>query len=178
MRALVVGGDSKLGQALCERLLARGHQVTRTTRRNGAGPSIRRDESVVTFDMLDPKLPSPPYPAPGWNVVYIMAAITGVVPAEVHPDAWRVNAEAPVAIALEAHARGWPVMFMSSGTVERAPHTASAMQKRYAEVVIHMLGGCVVRPLPVVPPEKYPEVADLLVDVGEQGRTGVVRWGG
>ena len=67
---------------------------------------------------------------------------------------------------------------MSSGTVERAQHTASAAQKRYAEAVILMLGGCVVRPLPAVPPEKYVELADLLVDVGEQARRGVVRWDG
>lgn len=171
MRACVVGGDSKLGRALCDRLFARGHEVLRTTRRPKPPPGW------VRLDLLDPRLPRTEYPTPDGHVLYIMAAITGVVPSETHPDAWRVNAEAPVALAIEAHARGWPVVFMSSGTVERAPHTASAMQKRYAEVVVHMLGGCVVRPLPTVPPEKYVEVADLLVDVGEQGRAGVVRWG-
>lgn len=176
MRALVVGGDSKLGRALCDRLLACGHEVVRTTRR--ASGTWRRNESFVELNMLDPRLPRPGYPGPDFHVVYIMAAITGVVPAEKHPDAWRVNAEAPVALALEAHKRGCSIVFMSSGTVELAPHTASAMQKRYAEAIIHMLGGCVVRPLPTVPSEKYDEVAALLVDVGEQGRTGVVRWEG
>jgi hypothetical protein len=52
------------------------------------------------------------------------------------------------------------------------------MQKRYVELAVHMIGGCVVRPLPTVPPDKYAEVADLLVDVGDECRRGVVRWEG
>lgn len=168
MRALVIGGDSKLGRALVGRLQERGHEVVATTRHEPVGIGC------VYLDMLDPKLPEV---FDGYRpVVYIMAAITGVVAAEAHPDAWRVNAEAPVALAIAAHSRGWPVVFMSSGTVERAQHTASARQKSYAEAVVHMLGGCVVRPLPVVPPEKYAEIADLLVDIGEQRRIGLVRW--
>ena len=178
MRALIIGGDSKLGRALHERLLARGHEVVCTTRQRrkatiaAAGP--------IYFDMLDPRLPLKVADAGvgGEVVVYIMAAITGTVPAESHPDAWRVNAEAPVAIALEARARAWHVVFMSSGTVELAQHSASARQKSYAEAVVHMCGGCVVRPLPTVPPEKYGHVADLLVAVGEERRAGTVRWEG
>lgn len=169
INALVVGGDSKLGRALCERLSARGHDVVRTSRR-----LVSSAPGWVYLDMLDPKLPH----SDKMVTVYIMAAITGVVPAESHPDAWRVNAEAPVAIALAASKHGWRTVFMSSGTVERAQHTASAAQKRYVEAIVHALGGCVVRPLPTVPAEKYDEVADLLVDVGEQQRTGVVRWEG
>ena len=174
MRALVVGGDSKIGQVLCGRLNARGHEIIITTRRV---EKARPVEGWVYLDMLDPRLPAEVADNPGEFVFYIMAAITGVVPAETHPDAWRINAEAPVALALQAKARGWHVVFMSSGTVEKAPHSASAMQKRYAELVVHMVGGCVVRPLPFVQPEKYAEIADLLVGVGEQRRTGVVRWG-
>lgn len=166
MKMLVVGGDSKLGSVLVPHLLARGHDVTRTTRRPVYAPGL------VHLDLLDPRLPPEHFDA-----VYLMAAITGVVPAETHPDAWRVNAEAPVALALEAHRDGMHVVFMSSGTVERAPHTASAMQKRYVDLAVAMIGGCVVRPLPVVPSDKYGELADLLAVVGERRATGVVRWG-
>ena len=176
MRALVIGGDSKLGKVLVERLERWGHSVVVTTRREWVDDLDA--PGYVHLDLLDPGLPQEVADDPGQFVVYIMAAITGVVPAEVHPDAWRVNAEAPLVITLQAQARGWHVVFMSSGTVERAPHTASAMQKRYVEPFVLMKGGCVVRPLPTVPQEKYVEVADILVGIGELRTSGVVRWEG
>lgn len=190
MRALVVGGDSKLGAALAFALRERNHEVTCTTRRVTLGPrgfgALRRPDAVqllpfgwVHLDMLDPVLP------PGlFDVIYIMAAITGIAPASSNPDAWRVNAEAPVVLAQQArdirkeHSSGWHVVFMSSGAVERAQETACARQKSYADLAVLMLGGCVFRPLPTVPPAKYGEIADLLVDIGEQRRTGLVRWEG
>lgn len=177
MRALVIGGDGKLARALVARLVERGHEVVSTTRRTISPSSLGAVVSVY-FDMLDPRLPAEVADDPGEFVVYIMAAITGVVPAEDNTLAWRVNAEGPLMIVQQAAKRGWHVVFMSSGTVERAQHTASAMQKRYVESHVLMSGGCVVRPLPVVPPEKYAEIADLLVDLGGQSRAGVVRWEG
>lgn len=175
MKALVIGGDSSLGQALCTELLRRGHEVVRTTRRDSTEAPVGRNEHVVYLDMLVPRLPGP---AEHMDVVYIMAAVTGVVPAERHPDAWRINADAPVALAQRASDRSWHVVFPSSGTVELAPHTASARQKSYAETFVLLLGGCVVRLLPRVAPEKFGEVAGLLADVGEQRCTGLVRWEG
>lgn len=176
MRALVVGGDSKIGRVLCDQLAHLRIDFVRTTRDREKADRAPHDWAYL--DLLDPQLPRPEYPGPSPDVIYIMAAITGVVPAEKHPDAWRVNAEAPVALALQASKLGMHVVFMSSGTVEFASHTASAMQKRYAEAIVHVLGGCVVRPLPVVPPEKYVEIADILIEIGEHRRTGVVRWEG
>lgn len=177
MKALVVGGDSKIGRVLVDRLLARGHWVMKTTRRENSDAPLRRGEVVAHLDLLQPEFKFPADCLGG--TVYLMAAITGVVPAEEHPDAWRVNAEAPLALAIRAY-QWWGMfpVFMSSGTVERAQHTASARQKSYVEPFILMFGGCVLRPLPVVPPERYCEVADLLVDIGEQHRSGVVRWTG
>lgn len=174
MKALVVGGDSKLGRALVERLRAGEHEVAWTTRRKIGG-----GESVYHLDMLEPALPDiwPEHGLDDPPVVYIMAAITGVVPSESHPDAWRVNAEGALLVACAAWDRGWHVVFMSSGTVERAQHTASARQKTYVESHVLAMDGCVVRPLPVVPPEKYAELGDILVEVGATCRKGVVRWG-
>lgn len=178
MRAIVVGGDGKLGSVLCDRLLARDHRVLRTTRRPGfVGDTPRRREEIIHLDLLDPALLLPNREVTQSDVVYIMAAITGIVPAEQHPDAWRINAEAPIALAMQAKERGLRIVFMSSGTVEKAPHTASARQKSHADLAVLMLGGCVVRPLPFVRPEWFGELADLLVDVGENKTTGVVRWG-
>lgn len=179
MRALVVGGDSKIGAVLCTQLLARGHEVLRTKRGDmRINTAVRRNERVVHLDMLEPALPVwSGGLSNGGTVVYIMAAITGIVPAEQHPDAWRVNAEGALQVAVQAKSAGYHVVFMSSGTVEKAPHTASAHQKTYVEGPVLMMGGCVVRPLPFVRPEWFPELADLLVDIGEQWRSGVVRWG-
>lgn len=171
MRALVVGGDSKLGMALFVRLVERGHTVLRTSR---TLKDVRQSPGWWHLDLREPVLPE----IDDVQVVYIMAAITGIAPASFDPDAWRVNAEAPVLLAMQAKERGWHTVFMSSGAVERAQETNSARQKAYADLAVLMLGGCVVRPLPVVPPEKYAELADVLIDVGEQRRAGLVRlWG-
>lgn len=178
MRSLVIGGDGKLASVLCTRLLAAGYEVVKTTRRKDPDAPVRKGEVIIHLDMLNPEFPSHSFTKEfGTNVVYIMAAITGVVPAERHPDAWRVNAEAPLLLAMESFRRGCHVVFPSSGTVELAPHTASARQKSYVESHVLANGGCVVRPLPFVRPEWYAEVADLLIQVGESRRSGVVRWG-
>lgn len=169
MKAFIVGGDSKIAQVLAQRLMDKGHEVVCTSR--------RPDADGAHLDLLDPVLPRWPGSTIGVSaVVYIMAAITGIVPAEMHPDAWRVNAEGALSIAVQAHARGWHVVFPSSGTVEKAPHTASAHQKSYVEGHVLAMGGSIVRPLPFVRPEWYPELADVFIDVGETRRAGVVRW--
>lgn len=182
MRTFVIGGDGGLGAALCTRLLEEGHFVLKTTRRDITGHEyLRPREQLTYFDLTKPDLPARNVLQGHYErglVVYIMAAITGIMRAETDALAWHVNAEAPVLIARQAHERGWPVVFISSGTVERAQHTALARQKAYADLAVIMLGGCVVRPLPFVPPERFHEIADLLMRIGEEGRTGVVRWEG
>lgn len=175
MKALVVGGDGKLARVLCTRLLDQGHTVVKTTRRSDPDAPVRQCESIMWLDMLDPRLSL--MANADVDVVYIMAAVTGVVPAERHPHAWRINAEAPLMLSLQARNRGWHVVFPSSGTVELAPHTASAMQKAYADHAVLMCGGCVVRLLPFVRPEWYAGVVDLLIKLGIEKSHGVVRWG-
>lgn len=191
MRALVVGGDGRIGSALCARLLELGHIVVKTTRRDldeavrwseGTNEGtiefdLRDNESIVEFDLRDLVLPYAAWmPMP--DVVYLIAGIAGAIDCERNSHAWLINAEAPVALAQQAQARGRRVVFLTSGAPEVAPHTALAMQKSYAGLAVLLLGGCVVRPVPAVPPEKYAEVADLLVRVGEEGRAGLVRWEG
>lgn len=179
MRALVVGGHGRLGPPLREALEKRGHEVHWTSRR-------RTDDKLPNWchrhylDLLEPELPDVSWATYPENcpVVYLMAAVTGVVPAERHHDAWRVNAEGPLMLALQAARRCWHIVSMSSGTVELAPHSASAMQKAYLDAQVLALGGTVVRPMPFVQPEWYDELANLLVDVGEQRRWGIVRWRG
>lgn len=176
MRALVVGGDGSIGRALRARLRGQ-HEVIWTTRRDLRDAEVFEGEECGRCDLRDMELPHVEK-APGMNVVYLVAAITGAIRCERDPDAWLVNAEAPVALATQAKARGWHVVFLTSGAPEVAPHTALAMQKSYAGLAVLLLGGCVVRPVGPVPPERYVELADLLVRVGAEGRTGLVRWEG
>ena len=178
MRVLVVGGDGKIGAALCTRLLEQGHSVIKTTRRSDPDAPVRRNEEIVNLDLRDPTLPDAAWVGGQIDVVYLIAAITGAINCEQDPRAWLVNAEAPVAMAQQSCARGCHVVFLTSGAPEVAPHTALAMQKSYAGLAVLMLGGCVVRPVPAVSPEKYAEFAGLLVRVGDERRTGLVRWEG
>lgn len=175
MRALVIGGASSIARALIVCLREHKHDVVWTTRRQHE--SDLGAPACKYFDLLDPILPREITDIK-FDVVYIMAAVTGIVPCERDPDAWRVNAYAPLAIARTAQVLGWHVVFPSSGTVELAPHTASALQKAYAEIPILMWGGTVVRLLPRVDPSKFPEVAELLVSAGYEARPGLLRWEG
>lgn len=178
MRALVVGGGGNIGQALCTALLTQGHEVVKTLRPAPDCPPVRYRETAVELDLREPALPEDLLWGVGFTAVYLVAAITGIMRSETDPDAWRVNAEAPVLLAQQAVEQGWHPVFISSGTVERAQHIALARQKAYADLGILMLGGCVVRPLPWVPPDKYDALANLLVQVGKERRSGVVRWEG
>jgi len=179
MQALVIGGDGNLGRVLCRELAARGLMFVRTTRRK----TDLFHPSIVYCDLrdlrdFDPGAGMWVNGAITFRVIYIMAAITGIMRAETDPDAWHVNAEAPLLIAQRARLGGHHVVFISSGTVERAQHTALARQKAYADQAVLILGGCVVRPLPFVEPDKYVELARLLIQVGLERRSGLVRWEG
>lgn len=174
MRAIVVGGDGKLGRALCARLLELGHDITRTTRRIGPLPRGRPGEELAYLDLLDPVLPRGKASA-----LFIMGGIPGFVPASSNPDAWRVNAEAPVLLAMQARSRDIAAIHLSSGAVERAQETAYGRQKAHADLGVLLCGGCVVRLMPVVSPDKYVDVADLLIDAASRRLQGMlIRWEG
>lgn len=174
MQALIVGGDSKLGLALAREFAWISVWLDWTTRRSPVVPP------AIELDLRNPLLPPVEKSiASGSRVLFIVAAITGVVQCETDPDAWRVNADAPILLTRQAHPRAWTVVFVSSDAVERAPHTAYAMQKAHAEAGVLALGGIVVRPARMSQPEDYAEVARLMISVGEHGSsTGVERWVG
>ena len=179
MRALVIGGDAYIGRALCTQLLERGHTVVKTTRHDNPDAPVRHRESIIHLDLCELLVVEAVHSLlGGGEVVYVLAAITGIMRCEEHTDAWLVNAEVPAIIAREASMVSGRrhVVFISSGTVERAQHTALARQKSYADAAVLAAGGCVVRPLPHVDPERLPAFCGLLIQVGEQRRAGLVRW--
>jgi dTDP-4-dehydrorhamnose reductase len=164
MRALIIGGDSRLGQALVPQLLLGQHEVICTSRR------ADRRSSDVFFDMLEPRLATS-Y-CSGWRM-FIVAAVTGIVKCERDPDAWRINADAPARLARHALNEA---IFVSSDAVEIAPHTAYAKQKAYAELAVLAAGGSVLRPAAITSPEAYESVAKALVALVETGNNELRRW--
>ena len=174
MRTLVVGGDGMIGHALVEGLRRREHEVLYTSRRDPEGRV-----GAVYLDLLDPQLPevfmdgADPLTQP---VMYLVAAVTGIMRCETDSETWRVNADAPAALARQAaRTRGWSTVFVSSDAVERAPQLKYALQKAYAETAVLGYGGCVVRPGRVAP-ERVDDLVTTLVGVGEDFRPGLVRW--
>ena len=166
MKALIVGGDSKLGIALAEELHARGHVPLPTTRRD--------KESPWYLDLLNPVFPKK---AHNFEVqtVYLVAAITGVMECETNPAAWAVNADAPVSLCQQAMVLNKHIVFVSSDAVEKAPRLAYSLQKSYAEIMVLCSGGFVLRPNRI-PSDKMNKVAKVLVHAGEEVLRGMGRW--
>lgn len=181
-RALVVGGDSMLGSALFKALSQppasdSAANVPVATTRRGSGATTRRDRGGLKpnwfrLDLMD----SPPV-LPTWSdIVYLVAAITKVVDCEANPQlAWKVNADAPVALALQCSRDGRHPIFISSDAVERAPNLIYSRTKAYAEGVILALGGTVVRPARILP-DRVQGLVDLLLELGRTQSPGLVRW--
>lgn len=167
MNVLIIGGNSRIAGVLGERLRGKGNDVTQTTRRQRLDVD---DWSWVSLNLLNPDLPNGQ-----WDVVYILAAITGFAACEKDPgNSWRVNADAPSAFAWQAH-HSVPaprVVFTSSDAVEFASATAYGRQKAYAECNVLAAGGTVAR-LGFVG-DAVDEVTAFLVDC--VGKAGVHRW--
>jgi len=125
MKAIVIGGDSFIGSRLVDMLAERGHEVIRTSR--------RMDRDALYLDMLDHGY------LPECDVAFICAAVTKFIDCEYQPDAYRVNVDAPVAIASELETRRSLVVYLSSEAVEKALHTAYGMQKALTEAALSLL---------------------------------------
>lgn len=172
MRVLIVGGNSKLGEELYRVLVDTGDIVSRTTRRRHRPDGDHHASGWLFLDLLEPTLPRVPV-----DVVYLVAAVTRVVDCESDPTSWRVNADAPVVLALQTRDYGVHphIIFVSSDAVERAPHMAYSRQKAHAEGVVLSIGGGVVRPGRISDAGR-PALAELLADLGRQRFTGLRRW--
>jgi nucleoside-diphosphate-sugar epimerase len=163
MKALVVGGDGKIGSALVAHLSAAGHQVIATTRRDD-------DTTRLRLDMLEP-IPD----LPKADAVYLVAAVPSLIECERNPSTWIVNVDAPYAIACQMASRNAFPVFISSDAVESAGGTAYGRQKAHAETLMHMLMAAIVRPTRVTP-ERLASLCELLARVGERRLPGVHRW--
>lgn len=165
MRALVIGGDGFLGRALVAALKDAGESVRCTTRR----PAF-----IGAADYLDLAEPIPALP--DVDVVYLVAAITTFQACEGNAEAWRVNVDAPIEVAMQAIDRGSFVVFVSSDAVEWCGATAYARTKAAAEVAIRTLRhSAIVRPARIGP-QRVNELCELMIGIGRDRKAGVYRW--
>ncbi|WP_214325161.1 NAD-dependent epimerase/dehydratase family protein [Nonomuraea sediminis] len=85
MRVLLLGGAGFIGLHLANRLLAEGHEVTVVDdfSRGRRDPAVERLPGVVSADLTDPAS----YAAlePGWDQIYMLAAVVGVRNVESDP---------------------------------------------------------------------------------------------
>lgn len=171
---LVIGGDGFLGKALARRLRDGGEtDVVWTTR--------RRDWTIAPqgsffFDLLS----SDPGELPPCDIVYLVAANTKIAECERDPTAWRVNVDAPIAIAKRfmrerLFGKSIEIVYLSSDAVETCSGTAYGRQKAAAEAYMHAIDATIIRP-GRIPPERVDDLADIIIAAGLNRRRGVIRW--
>ena len=186
MKILIVGGDSKVGKALYAHLVSikssidiSNHTVSTTTR----GAVVQKHQRHL--DLLNPMLPADE----DFDLIYLVAAVTGIMACEADAqNSWRVNADGPAQLALQASRKNIRVgptyaadkfvhtVFISSDAVESGPKLNYSMQKAYVEGIVLSLGGSVVRPAWIGP--EMDSVVKLLVEVGTKRKPGLHRWSG
>lgn len=171
MKALIVGGDSKLGLALSLVMKSRNMEYLCTTRRS----LLIHPEGghMVRFDMMSPDTLS----VPAVDVVFILAAITKVVDCEADPvTAWRINADAPVAIARQFASLDSHIVFLSSDAVERAPNLVYSRAKAYAELALMPMGASIVRSSMLGTAIRFDALSVELLNIARYRTKGVIRW--
>ncbi len=144
MKVLVIGGTSFIGSNLVTWLRSRGYDVDYTTR--------------ATLDLLDvpPKLK--PY-----DVVFICAAKTRLIDCEDDPTAYRINVDAPVAIAKSAGMA--KIVMLSTEAVERALNLKYAHMKETAETRLMIVCDPVIVRLSKVTPDNLDACCDYLASL-------------
>ena len=175
MKILIVGGDSKVGKALNECFYKQQpsqHEVITTTR-DAVNHKHQRH-----LNLLNPVLPA----NEDFDLIYLVAAVTGIMACEADAqNSWRVNADGPAQLALQAagahqNPKFTHIVFISSDAVESGPKLNYSMQKAYVEGIVLSLGGSVVRPAWIGP--EMDSVVKLLVEVGTKRKSGLHRWPG
>lgn len=112
------------------------------------------------------------------SLVFLCAGINGFAECEGNRLSWRVNADGPVALGGAFLRRGAFVVYVSSGAVEWAGHTAYGRQRQHAEIGLTAIGA---ERLAIVRPEKVTSVTALafgrrLAEIGTARQPGIVRW--
>lgn len=172
--SLVIGGRGLIGSALVRALAERGHDYLYTTRQPLV-PNLLPDNRARYLDLAQPNVSLREYLFETDLVtVYLIAGIPGVFECERNPDAWRINADSPRMLAYQAHARGWKVVFLSTGALEIAPHTAYAHQKAAVENVVLTLGGSIIRPRGRITVDNVQAFVNRMIEIS--GRPGVHWW--
>lgn len=167
--SVVIGGRGLLGTALVEEL-----EGLRTPQTSLAW-TIRGGPASADSYWLDLAEPHPKLPVTMFNgVVFLVAAIPSLGAAE-SPLAWRVNADAPALLAIQALRAGMFPIFVSSDAVEKFPHMAYSKQKAHAETVVLCCGGAVVRPARFAMTTVHGLVA-LLCEIAQKRWEGIHRW--
>ncbi len=171
MRSLVIG-QGLLGTALIDALCEAGHDTVGTSR-----------DPLGSHFYLDMLKPIPELPLV--ETVFICAAVSSYRLSEGSPDAWVVNADAPVQIVRQCRERQvqhqgsltissvFPV-FVSSAAIEYMS-TAYTRMKLYAESCIIPMGGAVIRPSKFTA-ENVASLCHLMIRVGSDRKPGVYRW--
>ena len=162
MRALVIGGGL-LGNALLNALDEAGDIIVGTSR-----------EALTDKFYLDMTKPIPQLPS--MDVVYICAAVSSYRLSEGSPEAWVVNADAPVAITRQCIERSIFPVFVSTAALEYMD-TAYTRMKSYAESCIIPMGGAVVRPRKFTP-DNVARLCHFMIKIGLERKPGVYRWEG
>jgi dTDP-4-dehydrorhamnose reductase len=159
---LVIGGNGLVGSILAEGLRPKPIVTTRRT-----------DQP----DRLFMDLSEPVKSLPDHDVVFIVAAVNGFQACEGNPVAYRVNVDAPIAIARLSKSMGGFPVFVSSDSVEWCGSSAYARQKALAEIGLTMCDGAIVRPNRITP-AKVGLFVRFLIELGKAKTPGIHRYAG
>ncbi len=154
MKALVIGGTSFIGSSLVPALRGCGHDTDYTTR--------------ATLDLL-----AVPEKLGAYDVVFICAAKTRLIECEDDATAYRINVDAPVAIARAVYPA--KIIMLSTEAVERALHLNYSMQKALVEIALRTVCDPVIVRLSKVAPETLDDCCDYLASL-TYAEPGLYHW--
>ena len=161
MNRLVLGADGFVGKTLHNRLRCFG-----TTRRSF---SSGWDGQLVRFDCLKPDWAV----LDGYDVIYVCAAANGARACEGVQESFWVNVDFPIELARRHPAF---IVWVSSMSVEWMDG-AYTRQKLACESVLRVMPSVGVVRAGRVLKSNVEDLCKTMVEVGEERREGVTRWG-
>lgn len=162
MRALVIGGNSFIGNRLIVKLRAAKWTVDYTTRE-----TLDLAHAPATWLVKQTQ--------GGPHVVYICAAKTRFIDCEDNAEAYRINVDGPLHVAQQFELA--QIIYLSSEAVERALHTNYGMHKALAEQALRTVCQPVIVRLSKVTPGTLDECCDYLVYM-TGAAPGIYHWPG